>query len=109
MKIKDLNFYVKFIFSTIAANGECHSTTDKELLMLVKSHKTGKSKTGYEIGDEIYFEPDETPYKITNIIISSLVDDTDLLNIGIDLADCANQEGIKKEALFIIHITILKL
>lgn len=109
MKIKDLNFYVKFVFSTIAENGECHSTTDRELLMCIKSFKTDKSMMNYDIGDEIYFDPIKTPYKITNIVIRRLVEDTDILKIGFDPSDCANQEGEHKDALFIIHITIEKI
>ena len=61
---------------------------------------------GYSIGDVINFEPEKNPFKITNILIRGLVEDTDMLKIGFDLADCENQQGVRKEALFIIHITI---
>ncbi|PKP32489.1 MAG: hypothetical protein CVU00_11635 [Bacteroidetes bacterium HGW-Bacteroidetes-17] len=106
MKIKYIDYYVKFIFSTVSDTGECYSTTDREILKFVKYSKTGNSMTGFSIGDIINFEPEKKPFKITNILIRGLVDDTDTLKIGFDSSDCAHQQGVPKEALFIIHITI---
>lgn len=106
MKIKDLDYYAKFIFSTISDSGECYSTTDRELLKFIKNHQTGEIKNGFSIGDVINFEPENKPFKITDISIRRMVDDTDLLKIGFDLSDCSNQQGILKEALFLVHITI---
>lgn len=105
MKIKDLDYYAKFIFSTISDTGECYSTTDRELLKFVKNHKTGESMNGFSVGDKIVFEPENKHFKITDISIRGMVDDTDLLKIGLDLSGCANQQG-EPEALFLIHITI---
>lgn len=106
MKIRDLDYYAKFIFSTISDTGECYSTTDRELLKFVKNHKTGETMNGFSVGDIINFEPENKPFKITEISIRRMVDDTDLLKIGLDLSDCANQQGEPKEALFLVHITI---
>ena len=105
MKIRDIDYYAKFIFSTESDTGDCYSTTDRETLKFVKYHKTGNSMTGFSIGDVIDFEPGKT-FKITNILIRGLVDDTDTLKIGFDISDCAHQQGVRKEALFIVHITI---
>ena len=30
MKIRDIDYYVKFIFSTVSDTGECYSTTDRQ-------------------------------------------------------------------------------
>ncbi len=106
MKIKDLDYYAKFIFSTVSDTGECYSTTDRELLKFVKNNKTGETKNGFSIGDVIKFEPENKPFKITDISIRRMVDDTKLLKIGLDLSDCANQQGEPKEALFLVHLTI---
>lgn len=106
MKIKDLAYFAKFIFSTISDSGECYSTTDRELLKFVKNHKTGDSMNGFSIGDIINFEPENKTFKVTDISIRGMVDDTDLLKIGFDLSDCTNQQGSPKDALFLVHITI---
>lgn len=106
MKIRDIDYYAKFIFSTISDSGECYSTTDREILKFIKNYNTGDSMNGFRIGDIINFEPEKKPFKITNILINRLVDDTELLKIGFDLADCESQQGVQKEALFLIHITI---
>ena len=106
MKIRDIDYYAKFIFSTVSDTGECYSTTDRETLKFVKYHKTGNSMAGFSIGDVIDFEPEKKSFKITNILIRGLVDDTNMLKIGFDISDCVHQQGVRKEALFIIHITI---
>lgn len=106
MKIKDINYYAKFIFSTVSDTGECYSTTDRDMLKFIKHHKSDKSVSDLSIGDLIRFEPEQKVFKIKDILIRGLVEDTDTLKIGVDLSDCAHTQGANKEALFIIHITI---
>lgn len=108
MKVKDINYYVKFIFSSL--DGQfCLSTTDLEAMKLIKSEKTNEFNRNYAIGDIIYFDSDEErdqKLKVTDVRIVNLVDDTEILKYGFDSSGCANMVGEKKEALFIIHITI---
>lgn len=110
MKVKNINYYVKFIFSSL--DGQfCLSTTDLEVMKLIKSEKTNESKRNYTIGDIIYFDSDEErnqKLKVTDVRIRSLVDDTENLKYGFDSSDCENISGEYKEPLFIIHITIKK-
>lgn len=108
MRIKDIDYYVKFIFSSIDGQN-CLSTTDKEVLNEMKSKKTDETKTGFKIGDVIYMKSfKDLTFKITDIQIARLVDDTKLVNMGYNISDCANWSGVNKEPLFIIHITIEK-
>jgi len=112
MKVKDINYYVKFIISSL--DGQmCLSTTDLEVLKLIKSEKTNEPMRNYTIGDIIYFDSEEEEkdqkLKVTDIRIRRLVDNTDTLNIGFDSSDCENIFGDYKEPLFIIHITIEKI
>jgi len=111
MKVKDINYYVKFIFSSL--DGQfCLSTTDLEVLKLIKSEKTNESKRNYTIGDIVYFDSNEErnqKLKVTDVRIRRLVDDTENLKYGFDSSDCVNMFGENKEALFIIHVTIEKI
>jgi len=104
MKITDLDYYVKFIFS----DGEdmCLSTTDREMLNHVKSNNTGKTPTGYKVGDILQFSPDETPYEIKDIKIRGLIEDTELNKYGFDKEDCTQVQGEKKDFIFSINIRI---
>jgi hypothetical protein len=108
MKVKDINYYVKFIFSSVDGQN-CLSTTDKEVLNEIKSAKTDQPMRDYTIGDIIYMDSDkDLKFKVTNILIRRLVDDTNTLKIGFDSSDCENISGEYKEPLFIIHIAIKK-
>jgi hypothetical protein len=110
MKVKDINYYVKFIFSSL--DGQfCLSTTDLEVLKNIKSDKTNNTMRDYTIGDIIYFDSEEEKdqkLKVTDVRIRRLVDNTDTLKIGFDSSDCENIFGDYKEPLFILHITIEK-
>jgi len=105
MKIKDLNYYVKFIFSS-ASDNVCFSTTDRELLKSVEFHETGNSPMDYKIGDKIHFKPDTKPYEIIDIRIRQLTEDTEVFKYGFDSEDCTNQQGIAKDYLFSILISM---
>jgi len=107
MKIKDVKFYPRFILSTIDGKN-CLSTTDLEVLKHIKSNKTNATMRDYTIGDVIYFDSDVERFKVINILIRRLVDDSQTLNIGFDTSDCDCPQGEIKEPLFIIHITIEK-
>ncbi len=105
MKITSLNYYVKFVFSS---NNEsyCVSTTDRNMLNHVKYHNSDTSPQEYKIGDIINFEPDDSPFKIIDIYIRQIVEDTDVFNYGYDSLDCMEQQGEPKNHLFTIQITI---
>jgi hypothetical protein len=105
MKIKDLKFYVKFIFSSETDN-VCFSTTDRDMLKNIEFHETSISPMDYRVGDIIHFKPDKNPYVITDIRIRQLVEDTDVLNYGFDSEDCTNMQGAEKEMLFSILISM---
>lgn len=109
MKIRDINYYVKFIFSSTDGR-DCLSTTDKEILNFIKSEKTHKPTREYSVGDIIYLEADsDSKYKVTDIAIRQLVDDTDMLKIGFDRSDKTDITGEYKEPLFIIDIAVDRL
>ena len=48
MKIKDIDYYAKFIFSSIDGQN-CLSTTDKDVLNEILSEETDEIKTGFTI------------------------------------------------------------
>ena len=105
MKIKDLNYYVKFIFS--ANDGGCISTTDVEMFEFVKYKNTDESVNSLKVGDEIYFIPNtEKQYKVTDVIVRHIVSDTDALKYGIDSEDCTEHQGEYKEWLLSILVRI---
>jgi len=106
MKIKDLNYYVKFIFSCESEN-VCYSTTDREMLNQIEFHETGNSPMDYKIGDVIHFNPERKPFKITDIHIRQLTEDTEVFKYGFDSADCSGKlHGIEKDYLFSVLISI---
>ena len=107
MKIKDLDYYVKFIFSCSEKN-VCFSTTDREFLKHVVFHKTGTSPMDYKIGDVLSFMPNiDVAYEITDIRVRQLVEDTEILNYGFDSEDCAGEpQGVQKDYLFSILFTM---
>jgi len=107
METKDLNYYVKFIFSS-EDNEFCFSTTDRAMLPKCPKPDTDKQAIDYKIGDIIYFEK-ATPFKIKDIWIRQLLEDLELLEYGVDSQDCTCSQGIVKKFLFTIQITVVKL
>jgi hypothetical protein len=106
MKITDLDYYVKFIFSCEKEN-VCYSTTDRSMLKNIEFHETGNSPMDYRIGDVIHFNPDKKPYKITDIRISQLIEDTEVLKYGFDSEDCVGEpQGKVKDYLLTIRVTM---
>lgn len=104
MKVDQLQHYVKFIFRGSGDN-ECFSTTDINLLKLIRNKNSSKPIRELNIGDRIYFDtPDDKVYEIEDITIRHLVDDLELLKYGIDMEDCSEQQGEMKDWLFSILI-----
>jgi len=107
METKDLNYYVKFIFSS-EDDGFCFSTTDRAMLPKCPKPDTDKQAIDYKIGDIIYFYKEAIPFKIKDIWIRQLVEDLELLEYGIDSQDCTCPQGTPKDFLFTIQITVEK-
>lgn len=108
MKLTDIPYFAKFIFSN-ESTGECFSTTDSEMLKFVVTPTNRESITKLQIGQKIQFEPiEDNPkvHEITDIIIRHLFHDTDSHKYGIDLEDCTNSQGEDKEWLFSILINL---
>jgi len=105
MKIKDLNYYVKFIFSS-EMDDFCFSTTDRETLNNVVFNATGISPMDYKINDMIRIVPNTQPYQIIDITIRQLIKDTSTSKYGFDIDSCANKQGIDKDYLFSILISM---
>jgi len=108
MKITDLDYYVKFVFST--DDGEfCFSTTDRDMLNEIKFHNTDNIPGDYQIGDKLRFGEVKAQFEITNIKIKQLIEDTEVLGYGIDTNDCTQHSGMKKDHLLKIQITLKKI
>ncbi len=105
MRVKDLDYYVKFIFA-IPGEEYCVSTTDREMLNFVKYYGTDSTPQEYRIGDTICFLPENKPLKIVNIWVRQLVEDLDVFNYGYDSEDCAGSNGEQKKFLFSIKIEL---
>lgn len=108
MKLKDIPFFVKFIFSCDNCE-DCFSTTDSEMLKFVVNESSGEPISGLKIGQVLQFEPiDENPnkYKVIDIIIRHLFNDTDSHKYGFDSQDCTTSQGENKEWLFSLLIKL---
>ncbi|WP_282133019.1 hypothetical protein [Cellulophaga baltica] len=105
MKISQLSHYPNFVF--LSTNSEdCFSTTDVEMLKHIKNANSSNDISSIEIGDEIYFSPaKDIRYRVENIKILKLWDDTDNFKYGIDTSNCI-QQGELKEQLFKILVEI---
>ena len=106
MKLIDIPYYVKFIFSC-DSNDECFSTTDSEMMKFIVNASNKEPISRLEIGQKIQFEPiteNQNVYAITNIIIRHLFEDTDSHKYGMDSEDCLYTQGEQKEWLFSILI-----
>jgi hypothetical protein len=105
MKVKDLPYYVKFIFSS--DDDDCFSTTDQELFKYIKYNGTDRPINDIRIGAEIFFEPNTLKkYIVKDIVIRHLVDDLEVLKYGIDMEDCTQQQGELKKWLFSILVKL---
>ncbi|MHC1776251.1 MAG: hypothetical protein AB9834_12670 [Lentimicrobium sp.] len=108
MKVENLDYYAKFIFSS-EDDAFCLSTTDIKVLRQIKSCQTDEIKRDYSIGDVIYFDTDEErdiKMKVIDIRIWGIVDRTETLNSFIDSSECKVQYGKINEPLFLIRIII---
>lgn len=104
MNLKDVPYYVKFIFTD---HNDCYSIADKETLCFVKNSESNKSISSLKIGQSIYMEPNsQKTYVITDIRIKDIVDDLEVLKYGIDPEDCNHIQGDPKVWLFTIVIEL---
>lgn len=106
MKLEQIPYFVKFIFS--CENGECFSTSDSEMLKFIIDAKTKESISALSIGQKVMFEPtkdNNKTYEITDIKIRHIFDDTEMHKYGVDMEDCIYPQGESKEWLFSILIS----
>lgn len=82
MRIKDLDFYVLFTFCDVNNDEICYTTSDKNILN--EFMVNGNPMSSFTIGDMIEFPPQKQKYKIVNIQIRRLIDDTDEYSFGVD-------------------------
>ncbi len=103
MKISELPYYVKFVF--LCSDGACYSTADIAMLNHIKKPGSEQRVFSLDVGDSIVFEPDgEKVYRITEVAIRHLVDDTDTMRLGVDTEDCTSMQGRPKEWLLKVLI-----
>ncbi len=108
MKLKDIPYFVKFIFSCDDCE-DCFSITDSEMLKFVIDESSREPIHELKIGQVLQFELiDENPkkYKVIDIIIRHLFDDTDSHKYGLDSQDCTSSQGENKEWLFSLLIKL---
>ena len=109
MLVKELPFYVKFIFKSNGENGLSISTTDIDFIKSIKYSETNDSINRLEISQKIVFDKyQDDIYQITEISISNLVENTDSLNYGININDCIIPNGETKQHLFTIKVDLIK-
>lgn len=105
MKVSEIGFYPIIIFK---ADDEsfCVSIANVELFQSIKYIKSKQKITSLEIGSEIYFEfdGDLLYFKITDISINRIVEDTNSFQYGYDDEICGNIQGTPKELLFKVLI-----
>jgi hypothetical protein len=98
MKISELPYYVKFVF--LCSDGNCYSTSDIRMLEHIKSVESGEPVSFLGVGDRIIFVPKtDDIYRIASVAIQYIVDDTELMHLGVDLEDCTEMQGEKKNWL----------
>lgn len=106
--ISDLDYYVKFIFSTVD-DSFCFSTVDRDELDNVLSAYDSSICREFQVGDEIKFNGQKDHYIIKNIRIRQLAKHLDTLSYGIDSKSCISLSGRSKNPLFSILFTIDKI
>lgn len=106
--ISDLDYYVKFIFSTVDGSF-CFSTVDRDELDNVLSAYDSSICSGFQVGDEIKFNGQKDHYLIKDIHVRQLAKHLDTLSYGVDLNGCISTSGRQKDPLFSILFTIDKL
>lgn len=107
MEISKLGFYPKFVF--MSEDGDfCVSHADVEIFQQIKNCRSKKEITSLKIGDEIFFEYDDTEkisrFIITDVSITRITNNTDSFKYGYDLEDCTNMVGTPKEFLFKVMV-----
>jgi len=105
MKITDLDYYVLFTFCDVDDDNICFTTSDKNVLNTMKVNNSKLSD--FQIGDIINFPPQTENYKIKNIHIRKLVDDTNDYSFGWD-KEVSAPIGKNVNPLFSILVSIEK-
>ena len=106
MKLEQIPYFVKFIFS--CENGECFSTSDSEMLKFIIDKNTNEKIDRLFIGQKLNFEPteeNENTYEIIDIKLRHIFHDTEYHKKGIDMEDCEYPQGENKEWLFSVLIS----
>jgi hypothetical protein len=108
MKVKNLNYYPLFIFKS---SNYCFQTADNDLLQYIFDIDKNV-KTNFRINDVMLFKMDNGNYrkfKITNIEINNVVDDTDLNQMGIISYGCSETVGKYKDELMFNFIEMFEI
>ena len=102
MKITNLPYFVKFIFSS--DEGDCYQTSKIDNLQFIIDDATNDKIDKLYIGQKIRVE--EHSYEIYDIKIRHLFDDTYYHRYGVDLESCNCPDD--NEWLFSILVSIKK-
>ncbi|GEM_PF-2622018 len=106
--IKNIPFYVKFVFNCEEPE-RCYSTTDVEALMKIESaFLPGLPLSAVRVGDKLVFKSDSDypeTYEVTGVDVHDIQDD--FRRKGSNSRDCIGYFGEKKEALLSIYVTMV--
>ncbi|WP_445720331.1 hypothetical protein [Flavobacterium sp.] len=108
MKVNNLKYYPLFIFKS---SDFCLQTADNDLLQFIFDINMN-IKTNFRINDEMLFKMDNgnlRKFKITNIEINNVVDDTDLNQMGIISYGCSETIGKHKDELMFNFIEMTEI
>jgi hypothetical protein len=95
MKIAQLP-YVKFVF--LCNDGSCYSTADIAMLEHIRQPNSDNRAYSFDVGDRITFAPNsDKVFRITEVAIRHLHDDTNMMRLGFDSEDCVSMQGAAKE------------
>lgn len=103
MKVNQLNYYPLFIFKSETF---CFQTADNDLLQYIFDNEMNV-KTNFRVNDEMNFQMEDgnfRKFKITEIEINNVVDDTELNQMGIISYGCSTTVGKQKEEPMFIYI-----
>jgi hypothetical protein len=111
MEIKNLKYYVKFVFNCEDTE-ETYSTSDIEELRFIQEEQNGElfPLSALKIGDKLAFNKPNSiikKYKVTDISIGDIDDDLDLPKTGIYLLkDSLETTGKPKKWLLSIFVSM---
>ncbi len=103
MKIAQLPYYVKFVF--LCSDGSCYSTADIAMMEHIRRPNSDERVFSFDVGDRITFAPNnDKVFRITEVAIKHLHDDTNMMQLGFDSEDCTSMQGEAKDWLLKILI-----